>query len=407
MPSGNTARSYGSIAKTFHWLTALLVLTIIPIGLIANGMAQDIRNPDIASTVTDFSRTFWLFSLHKTLGVVIFFVALARISWAISQPKPGLLNAGHRIESFLAETVHWLLYGSLVLVPLTGWIDHAATSGFAPIRWPFGQDLPFVPKDPGLASSFAGLHKVLERVLVIALILHIAGALKHHIVDRDATLRRMLPGRSNAPTPPAHRRHLLPPVAALTVWAIAIAIGGAIGTIAPLPRAPGEQTERTQATTGWQVDEGNLNFVITQMGNKVQGSFADWNANITFEEPVAPGPAGAVDVTIAIASLSLGSVTDQAMGPDFLDADFFPEAHFSGDIIRTASGYTAKGPLVIRDTSLVVTLPFDLSVDGDTARMTGTLSLNRLDFGVGASMADESALGFAVDISIDLTAIRN
>ena len=407
MPLTNTTRSYGSLAKTFHWLTALLILTIIPVGLVANDMAHDIRDPAITSTAQDFSRTFLLFSIHKTLGVVIFFVALARILWAVSQPKPGLLNADKPFEAFAAETVHWLLYGSLLLVPLAGWIDHAATSGFAPIRWPFGQDLPFVPKDAGVATTFAGLHKVLERVLVIALFLHIAGALKHHFVDRDATLRRMLPGAAVQAIPPALHRNFLPPVAAIAVWGAAVTLGSTIGAIAPLSPAPAEPLGLAQATSQWQVDDGTLALSITQLGNKVDGSFANWTAAITFDETAGPGPVGKVDVTIAIASLSLGSVTAQAMGPDYFDADFFPEASFSGEIIRTETGYHATGPLVIRDTSLPVTLPFELTLDGNSAVMSASLSLNRLDFGVAANMPDESSLGFGVDLTINLKATRD
>lgn len=406
MSLANTTRSYGSIAKTLHWLTALLVITVIPIGLIANGMAHDIRDPSIASTAQDFTRTFLLFSLHKTLGVVIFFVALARILWALIQPKPGLLNGDNRIESFLAATVHWLLYGSLVLVPLTGWVEHAATPGFAPIRWPFGQSLPFVPTDQGIADTFAGLHKVFGRVLVISLALHIAGALKHHFVDRDLTLRRMLPGQTDAPPAPAHRPSLLPPLAALTLWAGALAIGFASGLVPPWASATPQQPDLAQTTSQWQVDQGTLDFSITQLGNQSNGRFAEWTANITFDETAGPGPMGQVSVTIAIGSLSLGAVTGQALGPDFFDADFFPEASFSGEITRTGTGYVATGPLVIRDTSLIVTLPFELSLDGDTAHMTGALSINRLDFGVGANMPEQSSVGFGVDIAVSLTATR-
>ncbi len=414
----NTAHSYGSIAKTFHWLTALLIITIIPVGIIANDMAHDIRDPAITSSAQDLTRTFYLFSLHKTLGVVIFFVALARILWAITQPKPSPLNPTNRAEVFLAGTVHWLLYGSLLLVPLTGWIDHAATPGFAPIRWPFGQSLPFVPNDPGLAATFAGLHKVLERVLVIALLLHIAGALKHHFVARDATLRRMLPATpattNNAPIPPAHRSGLLPPVlppvAALVLWGVAIATGSALGVIPPalsLPRATAEQTPPPQGTADWQVTDGTLGLAITQMGKQTIGSFANWHADITFDETAGPGPLGTARVTIDIASLTLGAVTDQAMGPDFFDADFFPQATFSGEITRTDTGYVATGPLVIRDTSLTITLPFDLVLDGDSARMTGAMTLNRLDYGVGTNIPDAQTLGPKVAITISLTATRN
>ncbi|PCH74184.1 MAG: cytochrome [Rhodobacteraceae bacterium] len=404
MPRRNTAGSYGSVTKTFHWLIALLIVTIIPVGLVANEMAEALRDPAIPSTAEDFTRTFLLFSIHKTLGVAIFWVALARILWAFTQPKPRLLNADNRVEAFLAETVHWLLYGSLVLVPLTGWIDHAATTGFAPIWWPFGQSLPFVPKDPALSATFAGLHVTLQRVLIISLLLHIAGALKHHFIDRDFTLRRMLPGSSAVTTPPAHRGSALPPLAAVLVWVTALGIGTATGLIVPpTPTAP--PAELADVASDWQVTEGTLALSITQLGNTTTGTFADWTAAITFDE-TAPGPLGKVEVTVAIASLTLGNVTAQAMGPDFFDADFFPEATFSGEITRTETGYVATGPLVIRDTSLPVSLPFDLTLDGDRAQMTGKLSLNRLDFGVGSTMVNETSLGFGVDIIIDLRATR-
>ncbi len=407
MSLANTARHYGSVAKTFHWITALMILTIIPVGIVAHDLAHDLRDPSIASTDADLARVFFLFSVHKTLGVVIFFVALARILWAISQPKPGLLNADKRAESLAAQTVHWLLYGSLLLVPLAGWIDHAATTGFAPIRWPFGQSLPFVPKSPELAHFFGGLHKVLEQVLVISLFLHVAGAIKHHVIDRDSTLRRMLPGTPEISALPSQSHSLAAPIIAVIVWALAIAIGFAIGAIQPAEHASAEHAARAETESQWQIAEGTLDISITQMGNQVAGAFDSWSANITFDETIESGPAGKVDVTIAIASLSLGSVTQQAMGSDFFDADFFPEASFSGEITRTDTGYVATGPLVIRDTSLPVTLPFDLTMDGDTAHMTGVLSLNRLDFGVGAGTPDEGTLGLTVEVEIALTATRN
>ena len=134
MPLTNTQIRYGGVAKTFHWLTALLILTLIVLGLVAEDLPY--------ATDAELARKAWLFSLHKTLGVLVFFVALARILWAVSQPRPGLLNADKRAESFLAELVHWLLYGALVIVPLSGWIGHAAASGFAPIWWPLGQSVP-------------------------------------------------------------------------------------------------------------------------------------------------------------------------------------------------------------------------------------------------------------------------
>lgn len=405
MSLSNSTKSYGSVAKTFHWLTALLILSALALGLIADRAAQAVVDPNVASTDADVARAALLFSLHKTIGITVFFVALLRIFWALIQPKPGLLNAEHKLEALAAETVHWLLYGSLVLVPLTGWIHHAATTGFAPIWWPFGQNLPFVPKDAHVAELFAGLHYVLQWVLIGALVLHIVGAVKHHVIDRDMTLRRMLPGSAELPQPPAQKHSLVPLFVALILWGGALSGGAALG----LYSHGTDQTEVTEleaVQSDWQVTEGSLGITVQQFGSPVSGAFGDWTAAITFDEPDAPGPAGSVDVTIAIGSLTLGSVTDQAMGADFFNVDAFPTATFKGDITKTDTGYEVTGPLTVRDQSVPITLPFTLDLQGNTATMNGKLELNRLDFAVGAHMPDEGSLGFGVDVDITLTASR-
>ncbi|TKA94011.1 cytochrome b, partial [Cereibacter changlensis] len=188
MPLSNTSRSYGGVARTLHWLTALLILTAIPLGWIANRLPYD--------TAEALAEKAQLFSLHKSLGVAAFAVALARILWALGQPRPAPLHPERRLETALAETVHWLLYLSLLLVPLAGWVHHAATTGFAPILWPFGQDLPFVPKSETVAGIAAAAHWLFARLLILSLVLHIAGALKHHLIDRDSVLRRMTRGEA-------------------------------------------------------------------------------------------------------------------------------------------------------------------------------------------------------------------
>ncbi|MAC81234.1 MAG: cytochrome [Rhodobacteraceae bacterium] len=407
MTAANTARSYGSVAKTFHWLTAILIFAAFPLGLIANDMSHQITNPDITVTEGFIRRTVFLFSMHKTLGITVFFVALLRIVWALTQERPGLLNGDKTLEAGLAETVHWLLYGSLVFVPLTGWIHHAATTGYAPIWWPFGQSLFFVPKDPRLAQISGGVHEVLTKVLLVSVLLHIAGAVKHHVIDRDATLRRMWPGKSDAPTPPAHRPGLIPPLAALVLAALALGTGGVLGMYGhAAPAASAGQAPLEQVASGWAVQDGTLAINVQQMGSTVTGSFSDWTAAITFDPRDTPGPAGEVQVTISIPSLTLGSVTGQAMGADYFNAEEYPTATFIAQILRTEDGYTAPGTLTIRDTTLPVELPFTLELDGDTAKMSGQTEINRMDFGVGAGVPDEKTLGFTVAISVDLTATR-
>ena len=405
MTLANTPRSYGAVAKTFHWLTALLILTALPLGWIANDLAHQVRDPALGATDAQIARAALLFSLHKTVGVAVFFVALARILWALTQSKPGLLNAENRLEATAAELVHWLLYGALVLVPLSGWVHHAATTGFAPILWPFGQSLPFVPKSTAVAEVAGTIHYIAMLVLVAALLAHVAGALKHFVIDRDFTLQRMLPGFGAGPQPVEAPHTARPVVLAGLIWIGALGLGTANGLQSPALNTPtGPALE--QLASDWRVAEGTLEITVQQMGKPVTGSFADWTAAISFEPRDTPGPAGTVEVQIAIPSLTLGSVTAQAMGADFFDAESFPRAVFRAEIVKTETGYTARGPLSLKAAEVPVELPFELQLDGDTARMTGALNLDRLAFGIGQSMADDATLGHGVAVSVRLTATR-
>jgi cytochrome b561/polyisoprenoid-binding protein YceI len=392
----NSSIRYGAIAKTFHWLTALLILSLIPIGWYAE------RLPFV--TDAELARKAWLFSLHKTLGVTVFFVAAVRIIWAIIQPKPKLLNADHKFESFAAETVHWALYGALVIVPLSGWISHAAAAGYAPIWWPFGQGLPLVSKSTTVEHVFGAVHWISGKVLIAALFLHIAGALKHHVIDRDATLRRMLPGTPTlGPLPP--QQHSNAPIAvALVIWASVLVAGTVMGAS---NTEKVDAPELAEVASDWIVQDGQIEITIVQFGSEVSGQFSDWTAAITFDETSTDVAMGNVTTTIAIPSLTLGSVTEQAMGADFFDAENYPTAVFMADIKRGVDGYDAVGTLTIRDQTMPLILPFSLTIREDTAEMLGHISLDRRDFAVGDNMTDTGSLAFEVDVTIKLTATKD
>ncbi len=397
MPLTNAAQRYGGITKVFHWVTALLIISLLPLGLYANDLPYD--------TSQELARKAWFFSLHKTLGVTVFFVALARICWAFSQPKPGLLNADHKVESFAAEIVHWLLYGALIIVPLSGWIGHAAAAGFAPIWWPFGQGLPLVPKSTGVEHFFGALHWVSGKVLVVSLLLHIAGALKHHVIDRDATLRRMLPGEPAIGPLPAQHHSNAPLIGALAVWLLAVAFGGVLASRGAETDGAGAIT-LAQVTSDWQVQEGVVEITVVQFGSTVTGSFADWTAAISFDETIPTGKVGTVTATLNIASLTLGSVTQQALGADFFDATTYPTAVFTADIQHAQDGYEAVGTLTIKEKSVPLTLPFGLAVNDDQAEMRGDLTLDRRDFAIGDNLKDADSLAFEVKVHIALKALR-
>ena len=396
MALANTSQRYGSVTKTFHWLTALLILSLIGLGLFAEDLPYQ--------TDAELARKAWFFSLHKTLGVLAFFVALLRILWAVSQPKPGLLNADKPMESFLAELVHWLLYGSLVIVPLSGWIGHAAAAGFAPIWWPFGQGLPLVPKSVGVEHFFGAVHEISGKVLIGSLILHVAGAVKHHLIDRDATLRRMLPGNPAIPTLAVQPHSKAPFAAATAIWAVALALSAAL---AAFDAEESVQTEAlAEVTSDWAVQDGSIDITVVQFGNAVTGSFADWTAAISFDETIPVGEVGKVTTTISVPSLTLGSVTQQAMGPDFFDATTYATAVYDAVIQHGADGYEASGTLTIKDVSMPLIMPFNLALNGDDAEMRADFTLDRRSFGIGGTVTDEGSLAFDVKVAIELTAKR-
>lgn len=390
----NTLQSYGSVSRAFHWLTALLILTAAGVGLYAVSLPT--------GSAEEAAVAIQVFSLHKTIGVAAFFTAAARILWALSQPKPVPLHPRRRLETGLAETVHWALYGAMLVMPLSGWIHHAAQAGFAPILWSFGQGLPFVAPSETLAHAAGGVHKASAWVLYASVGLHVLGALKHALIDRDGTLQRMVRG-TKAGQAPDHHPSAKPVLAALSLWAVVLAFG--LWPQAETPRTLPTANAQTydQAAGLWTVTAGELAFSVRQMGAEVKGSLPDWSAEIRFDEETGLG-----DVTVQIdtTTLTLGSVTDQAKGAEFFDTATHPVAVFKAAISRDGAGYVARGTLALRGAEVPVALPFTLDLTGDEAHMSGSLALDRRDFGMVESHKDEGTVGFGVRVDVSLTAER-
>lgn len=405
MALGNTKLRYGGVARGFHWLSALLILSTFGLGL----WAENAPFGDAAA----LAQKVQLFTWHKTLGITAFFLALARILWALVNPRPVALHPARKLETFAAEAVHWSLYIAIIAVPLTGWIHHAASEGFAPIWWPFGQNLPMVPKSEALSSLFSQAHWFANLVLLGAVGLHIAGALKHLLIDRDATVARMT--RGVAAGDPQTRHSGWPLGVALLVYAAIVGLtlqtGSGGGEVAQAPLSdPGAAVETApgagDSIGNWRMIQGEIHLGVTQMGSAVSGTLPAFAAEITFDPEITEGPAGQVRVTIDTPALSLGSVTAQAKEADFFDVAAYPLAVFEAPILRSGAGYEAQGRLSLRGHDVAVRLPFTLEITGDLAKMSATTRLDRRDFGMGANYQDEQMVGFGVDVRITLEAER-
>lgn len=389
----NTLHSYGSVARSLHWATALLILLSWPIGYWAESLPY--------GSGEELAFKAQMFSVHKTLGVAAFFTGLVRVIWALTQIHPAPVSTEHRVEVWVAGFVHWLLYITLLLVPLSGWIHHAASEGFAPILWPFGQNLPLIEKSLSLAAATAVVHVVLTKVLLVTVILHVAGAMKHAVLDRDGTLGRMLLGRPAGKG--IHGAVRGTAVLAVAVALLAVVLPLSLSNEAPLNAAADPVAAQTEGGN-WEVTSGQLGIVVAQMGSPVKGSFPTWAAEIQFDPEATTG--NRVEVTVDVASLALGSVSAQATGPDFLNAAAHPKAIYAADITKTDTGYLATGTLTLNGASIPLDLPFTLEIEGENANMVGVTRLDRRDFGIGKTYADEASVGFGVDITVELTAKR-
>ena len=138
---------------------------------------------------------FKLYFWHKSIGATVLALVALRLMWRLSVLYPAPLPSHRRWEKILAKTVHAFLYAALLALPLSGWIMSSA-KGFSVsvFGWFTLPDL--VDDNKSLAMRATEFHEITAYALIGFLCLHIGGALKHHIIDRDDTLRRMLPGRN-------------------------------------------------------------------------------------------------------------------------------------------------------------------------------------------------------------------
>lgn len=408
----NSLETYGLIHQFLHWTTALLILILIPMGIYMHNL------PD--GNAQEVEAKFWLYSLHKTVGLAAFAAAVIRIIWAILQPHPRALHGG--LEGFAAKSVHHILYGAIMLMPLLGWFHHAASEGYAPIWWPFSQNLFFIPKNADLSQFFGLSHFATGILLVISLVLHIGGTLKHVILDKDKTLQRMVPfAYASTGNPPELKTATQAPLY-ITLVAFVITYGAtfiAYQTGAghhPLGQedSPGQtgmhQTKHQPQNAPadgerWQIDyaESELTVEIIQMGSTVKGQFVDWSASVLFDPDNLA--AARIEAEVNVTAFDFGDLSDRAVSDEFLNAATFPTALFFSDVIvANGDDFIARGQITIAGVKQPLDIGFSFKQTDGLAIVNGTASIQRLDFGIGKDFPDDSSVGRQVQLSMSIIA---
>lgn len=409
--------SLGSIV--LHWLIAAALAFQIVFAESLEGP----RGPDL------FAR----YQLHKSVGITILLLSLARLAWRYIASRPAAVQ-GPKWAMALSGLVHFGFYFFMIAAPVTGWIIVSTskikvdTLLFGSVPWPH---LP-VPASWGEPAEF--LHHFMPNVAIALLVLHVAGALRHQYLLGTPILARMLPGGQGKAVGAlvtaaaimlaglvlgkvVDPKGAVQPAKAAPVSAEQSSVPSPSGTPpaaaedAAKPDAPAEveaSKDEANKPRNWSVAKGGrLGFSARWNGEPVDGSFGRWTANILFSPEALD--ASKIDVSIDLASVDTGDGQRDGTltGSDFFDTGKFAKATYRASKFKALGGnrYRADGTLTLRGVSKSVPLNFTLDVSGDKARARGSATIDRTSFGVGqGDYAGTSEIAGPVAVSFDFQA---
>ena len=399
------ASRYSRVAIWLHWVIAAALAGQIALG---HAMPRDASG-------------FALYQLHKSVGITILVLSVARLLWRFNHARPAPIEGG--IGGFLAKAVHCGFYAFMILGPLTGW----ALVSTAPVNVPtliFGViPLPHLPL-AGDSEIWEQAHEIVANVGLLLFLLHVAGALRHHFLIRDGLLARMAPGGRAGWA-------LLLGAGVVAVWALVpVLIGPTADRSAPTvaaeptaadealpaatptqavlePEASETPTAQESAAAGpppeWTIRPGGaLRFAVDNSGTAINGSFGTWSGDIAFD-PENPASA-AITIRVNLASASLGDATQDAMlqGGDFFASAANPTATWRSTSVTALGGgrYRAEGTLSLKGASRAQALTFTLAGTGARRSVTGRASIDRGAFSVGTG---PDAAGLAPTVTLEFT----
>lgn len=185
----NSDTGWGWLARLLHWGIAGLILFLLGLGVY------------MTEIVTDVYAQFALVQTHKSWGFTVFILALIRVIWRFMSRAPDLPDHMGSLERVCAQCGHMALYILMFALPISGWLMASSSEMqemYSIKNMVFGlfeMPDPFPTGDKGLSDLFKLIHKYCAIALGLILLGHAGAALKHHFVDRDNVLRRMIIGR--------------------------------------------------------------------------------------------------------------------------------------------------------------------------------------------------------------------
>lgn len=172
---------YTLTAQALHWLTALFILAILPVAWVMISLPE---GPDRAL----------MFVVHRSLGITILVLIAARLAWRAANPPPPMPGGTSRALEWVGRLTHWLLYGLLILMPVTGYLQ---SGNGKPVSY-FGLfNLPGFPKNKAVDDVAETLHLAGQWGIYALIGLHLLATVWHMAIRRDGLLNRMMPAQDN------------------------------------------------------------------------------------------------------------------------------------------------------------------------------------------------------------------
>jgi cytochrome b561/polyisoprenoid-binding protein YceI len=389
------------VRRWLHWLIAAAVMTTAVIGLLMTRL-----DGIIALNAAGLAQRIFLYGLHKTLGLVIAAVVVWRLALVL---RAGLLRSGHSpAEVVSARFVAGLLLTALVLLPLTGLVQHMLVRGAAPI-WSVPA-FEILANDPALSLRFGAAHRTLAWLMLGAIALHIAGALKHHLIDRDDTLRRMLFGGQTTSSPNAVFA-LAPTASVAPLAGVALGLTAAIAGFLATPAIKQPTITSALPAGSWIMDrsKSRLDIEAVQGSEAFKARFDRFDVRIVLDPARLEQAEITAEIDVASFASGLPDRDTVARDSDWLEAARYPSARYaSSQLTKNPDGrYRADGMLRIRDWRAPVTLTFDLVISGDRARARGEAQFDRFDLKLGrGDTGGEDMAGRTIRITLDIHAQR-
>ncbi len=177
--SRGTVQRYSAPMQALHWAVALLMFAVLPLAWAMVEMPQQAPGRE------------FIYTLHKSVGVTILALAAIRLILRASQPIPPEPAGTPRWMAWSAVASHWLLYGVLFAMPISGYVLSATS--LKPLTYFDLFNLPQLPKNPAASSLAREVHLTLQWAVYALIAIHLLATAWHVVVRRDGLLERELP----------------------------------------------------------------------------------------------------------------------------------------------------------------------------------------------------------------------